>query len=220
MENLAHLPDFYGHRRTEIEKAAVWSDGTPIPWVSYPAVSYLNQLDFSQKQVFEYGCGNSTRYWSRRCRKVISVEHDAEWFRRVASENLPNTEIFEATGRAYVEMIVRHAPHDVIVIDGRWRFDCAVNCIPYLAAGGMVILDNAERYPAATAHLRGQDLIQVDMIGYGPIARFLSCTSFFLTRAFSLSPAKTIQPHFDQGMLDSIEVKPEHAAHNLPGGFG
>ncbi len=220
MDTLAHLPDFYGHHRTVTEQTPVLTDGTPIPWMTYPAVSYLNQLDVSQKQVFEYGCGNSTRYWSQRCRKIVSVEHDADWFARMKGANLAHAEIFHAEGRAYVEMVARDAPHDIIVIDGRWRFDCAVHCTEYLAPGGLVMLDNSERYPAATEFLRKKGLIQVDMIGHGPMTRFISCTSLFLKRDFAFSPAKPLQPHHGPGMHDSIEAKPEHAAHNKAGGYG
>jgi hypothetical protein len=218
-DNLAHLPDFYGHRRTELERAAIWSDGTPIPWMTYPAISYLNQIDFSQKQVFEYGAGNSTLFWARRARRVISVEHDPAWYENVRSQNTPNAEISLASGYAYVEAIKKDAPHDVIVVDGRWRFDCTMNCLGYLAPGGMVILDNSERHPPLTAFLREHDLIQVDMIGHGPQNKYIWCTSIFLTRTFAFPSAKAIQPHHGPGMEDSIEVRPERAASNQPGSF-
>ncbi|MGE4062745.1 MAG: hypothetical protein AB7E79_05205 [Rhodospirillaceae bacterium] len=219
MDNLAHLRDFFRHRRTVEENAPTWADGSPIPWVSYPAVSFLNQLDFSDKRIFEYGAGNSTRYWAARALRVVSVEHDPEWFEKMRAVPLPNTEILFATGRAYVEAVVKDAPHDVIVIDGRWRFDCGMHCLPYLAAGGMVILDNAERYPAITAHLRGHDLIQVDMIGHGPQHSHVTATSLFLTRGFSFAPAQAIQPHHGPGMLESVQVMPKHLELNKPGAF-
>ena len=51
----------------------------PIPWYTYAAIDYLDQLDFSEKRVFEYGSGNSTLYWSQRCKAVVAVEHSEEW---------------------------------------------------------------------------------------------------------------------------------------------
>ncbi|MGE3333100.1 MAG: hypothetical protein AB7I36_05610 [Rhodospirillaceae bacterium] len=219
MNNLAHLSDYFGHRRTVEEKAPIWADGSPVPWISYPAISFLNQLDFSQKRVFEYGAGNSTRYWARRAKRVISVEHDQPWFEQVKAANLANTEIFFASGTEYVELVAKHAPHDVIVIDGRWRYDCAMNCLAFLSSDGMVILDNAERYPVMTEHFRANDLIQIDMIGHGPQHTHVTSTSLFLRRSFAFSPVQNIQPHYGPGMLDSIQVMPKQIEGNKPGSF-
>jgi hypothetical protein len=211
---LAHLPDYYGHRETVTRAAPIWSDGTPVPWMTYPAICYLNQLNFSDKQVFEYGCGASTSYWSQRCRHVLSVENDPIWFARASAQKSNNVEIFLQSGVSYVKQISYKAPHDVIVIDGRWRFDCAMNCLPYLAPAGMVILDNSERSPPLTEFFRKAGFIQIDMIGYGPQNRYIWCTSLFLSRDFNFAPARDIQPAHGPGMIDSIEVRPDFASGN------
>ena len=216
--NLAHLPDFFGHRRTEQEKTPLWSDGTPIPWMTYPAISYLNQLDFSHKQVFEYGCGNSTLYWALRALRVFSVEHDQAWFEKMRTGAPANAEIALASGTDYVRMVEKHAPHDVIVVDGRWRYDCVMHCTPFLKPGGLIILDNSERHPPLTEFLRRNDFIQVDMIGYGPQNRYVWCTSLFLTRTFAFPPLKAAQPHQGPGMADSAEAHPARDI-NRPGAF-
>jgi hypothetical protein len=219
MDKLAHLHDYYGHRRTVEEKSPIWADGTPVPWISYPAISFLNQLDFSKKRIFEYGAGNSTRYWAQRAKRVISVEHDAAWFEQVKAANLPNTELIHATGSAYVGAIAKDGPHDVIVIDGRWRFDCGMNCLAFLSSDGMVLLDNAERYPAITQHFRDNNLIQIDMIGHGPQHSHVTSTSLFLRRFFDFPPAQQIQPHHGPGMIESVQVMPKHLESNKPGSF-
>lgn len=219
METLAHLPDYFQHGRSVELQEPIWADGTPVPWISYPAIAYLNQLDFSRKRIFEYGSGNSTRYWSKRALHTTSVEHDSTWFERTKEANLPGVEVMLASGTEYVTAVAKHAPHDVIVIDGRWRFDCVMNCLAYLATDGMIILDNAERYPVATEFLRQRGLIQIDMIGYGPQHKHVTCTALFLTRAFAFPPAQAIQPHYLPGMLESVQVMPAHLERNKPGSF-
>src|SRR5437868_6561806 len=113
--NLGHLPDFYGHGQTVRENRPIWPDNTPVPWMTYPAISYLNQFDFSKRNVFEYGCGQSTLYWAGRSGRVISVEHDRAWFEKVRSQAPSSAEIFHAENRPYVETVRYKAPHDVIV---------------------------------------------------------------------------------------------------------
>jgi hypothetical protein len=216
MNNLAHLPDYYGHGRTIEAQTPVWADGTAVPWMTYPAICYLNQLDFSQKQVFEYGCGASTHYWARRAKQVYSVEHDAPWFERTQASAPANASVSLATGRDYVRAVIKNAPHDVIVVDGRWRADCVITCFGFLAPGGLLILDNSERYPALTEFLRQKGFIQVDMVGYGPQNKYVWCTSLFLPRDFSIGPAKPAQPYAGPGMIDALEHQPVHAADNKP----
>lgn len=216
MDNLGHLPDYYGHARTITAQTPLWVDGTPVPWMTYPAISYLNQLDFSEKQVFEYGCGASTHYWARRAKKVFSVEHDQPWFERTRAVPLANAQIELAAGKDYVLAVKSDAPHDVIVVDGRWRADCVVTCHGFLAPGGMIILDNSERYPVLTAFLRDKGFIQVDMIGYGPQNKYVWCTSLFLSRDFAIGPIKAEQPHVAAGMIDALAVRPELMAENKP----
>lgn len=53
----------YGQFKTIKNWECVDKDGNPIPWYTYPAIEFLNSLDFSSKNVFEYGTGNSTLWW-------------------------------------------------------------------------------------------------------------------------------------------------------------
>lgn len=149
----------------------------------------------------------------------VSVESDAAWAARIAGLALPNVELIIAADATYVAACNRAAPHDVIVIDGYWRYDCAQVCVQALSPGGMIILDNSERYPAITQYLRGNGLIQVDFVGTGPINRYVWATSIFLTRDVDLQPLRAIQPHYVRGMTDSIEKKPELLTVNQAGSY-
>ena len=47
-----------------------------IAWYTYPLLEFLENLDFSQDSVFEYGSGSSSVYWANKAKYVQSVEHD------------------------------------------------------------------------------------------------------------------------------------------------
>lgn len=68
---------------------AVVSDanGAALPWFSYPAIYFLESVVQKDWSVFEYGSGYSTEFWNRKCRRVISVEHDERWFNRLRERN-------------------------------------------------------------------------------------------------------------------------------------
>ena len=80
--------------RTINEKICIDRDGNPIPWYTYPAIEYLSQFDVTDKDVFEFGCGNSSLFWADRARLVTSIEDNPDWFAKwQKSFNRPNLDI-------------------------------------------------------------------------------------------------------------------------------
>jgi len=55
-----------------------------VPWWSFRAIEYLDQLLPADVAVFDWGSGGSTLFWARRGAHVLALEHDREWARRVA----------------------------------------------------------------------------------------------------------------------------------------
>ncbi len=171
----------YGFLRSASEQRSVDASGAPLPWYTYPAIEYLRQFDFSACSVFEYGTGNSTRYWAARAGRLQAVESDPNWHAELSRE-LPNVHIHHyADPEQYAGCIARDGiEFDVIVIDGRWRRRCALEALGHLRAGGMIILDNGDKYRDAAQVLREAGLLQVDFSGFGPINSYTWTTSMFV----------------------------------------
>lgn len=51
------------------------------PWLTFPAIDLLHQHARTTQRVFEYGGGGSTLFWCDRVAEVMTVEHDAGWFK-------------------------------------------------------------------------------------------------------------------------------------------
>jgi hypothetical protein len=64
------------------------SDG--VPWVTCEARDFIAAILTPSAVVFEYGAGGSTVFYSKRVKKVISVEHDTTWANLVASALVQN----------------------------------------------------------------------------------------------------------------------------------
>ena len=175
-------------------RLAVDARGRPLPMYTYPAIEYLSQLDFHDRQILEFGAGQSTLWWASRTRHVTAVEHDDRWVKRLETAALPNvTCLFAkradvATGRDYLAVLPSRQRYDVIVLDGLHYYECAAAARELLGPGGLVILDNADFYPATCALLRDQDFLQVDMAGFKPCHSDAQVTSFFFDRAFDVKP--------------------------------
>jgi hypothetical protein len=185
----------YGYLRTVAQNVCVDADGHPIPWYTYPALEYIRQLDFRERSVFEYGSGNSTLFWSAIARRVVSVEHEREWFERMHALAPANCQmLFASDADAYVNSIGAAGPFDVIIIDGQSRLRCAPVAVEHLRPGGLIILDNSDWFPRTSEVLRERNLIEVDMAGFGPINDYTSTTSFFFHRQFAALPRSDRQP--------------------------
>ncbi len=193
----------YGLLKSSFRWASVNRCGNPIPWFTYPANEYLDNLDLAGKRIFEYGSGNSTLYFSARTGEMIAAEDDAAWKEKVAGKLLGKaTLIFAPDKQAYAGSIATAGgKFDVIIIDGSHRLECAQAAIPCLKTGGFVILDDSDDYTEVAETLRKADLIQIDFHGFNPINSYTKTTSFFLHSAFrprytgSQAPEHSIAHH-------------------------
>ena len=198
------------------EKLCLDKDGNPIPWYTYPAIEYLSQFDYSNKEIFEYGCGYSSMFWANRAKKVTSIEDNLKWFEKWQHEF--SHEFLEIRwrdeGEIYENAIFEdNKKYDVIVVDGKRRAECAEMAIKGLADGGMIILDDSDRintsqeYVKAVNALKNADLIQVDFYGFCPMNNYTKTTSLFLSRSFNFESLYKVQPINGWGNLWSMGRK-------------
>jgi hypothetical protein len=189
------LSELHGHARTREVKLPVAADGSPLPWYTYPAIEFFNQLRPDGLRIFEYGSGNSSLYWANKGAKVWSVEHDTGWHetmrqRASALQDLLLRETPE-TYAAAIETV--GGEFDIIVIDGAWRNESAAKALPRLKAGGMLILDNSDWYTDVSQFLKSRGFFQIDFSGFGPINDYCWTTSVLL-RATSILAERVNHP--------------------------
>lgn len=145
-----------------------------IPWWTYGAIQTVERhlADLSgAARVFEYGSGASTVWLGNRSKEVHSVEHHAgfaEVMRRVLGQAglSESVELLEVPAEVVVDPVTRsrrngdnHVDYtaysqsithvgglfDLIVVDGRARVACCLAALPYLAPGGLIVFDDAQR---------------------------------------------------------------------------
>lgn len=189
--------------RTIDEKVCLDKDGNPIPWYTYPAIEYLDQFEYSDKEIFEYGCGYSSMFWANRAKKVTSIEDNPQWFAKWQNEfKHERLDIrWRDEGEGYENAVFEDKNlYDVIIVDGKRRAECAKAALHKLAPGGMIILDDSDRintsqeYIDAVRALKQADLIQVDFYGFCPMNNYTKTTSLFLRRDFNFESRYKVQP--------------------------
>jgi hypothetical protein len=197
------LEEKYGHLNSVKERKPVDANKQPIPWYTYPAIEYLSQLYLKDKEVFEFGSGNSSLFWARKAKKVYSVENDFEWYKMVCRSKLPNQEIILAKDESeYINSILNiQKKFYLIIVDGKYRFQCSKVALDCLDTNGFIILDNSERHPKTAKLLKQSGLIPIDFFGLGPINYYCWTTSIYLKRTVEIQTESNIQPVYGIGSL-------------------
>lgn len=146
-----------------------------VPWWTYSAISQIEAYIATLKEapvIFEYGSGASTIWLAKRAQKLISIEHDRNWYWRLKNKlssfshvklilcepevgdhkKYYSTKMKHVSFYSYVTAIQNFdLTYDIIVIDGRAREACLNEAFKYLKPHGIIILDNSDRQRYQTA---------------------------------------------------------------------
>lgn len=173
-----------GHFRSSLATSAYGADGQAIPWYTYPAIDFLAQRDLSACNVLEFGGGQSTIWWSKRARSVLTIEEDEGWVAGLKPRVGPNATVHHVPvdGPDPIAEIGRliaahaHQKFDVVIVDGHLRRLLVALAFEHLAPMGAVILDNAEGYGFYEESSKF-DCRRVDFFGFAPGVVMRHCTS-------------------------------------------
>ncbi|MDA9854508.1 hypothetical protein N9C82_01455 [bacterium] len=165
-----------------LNKRVTGPSGKPAPWYVFAATSQLENMDFNDKSVLEYGSGSSTLWWAGRCKSICSIENSKEWYnlvqKKISTENI-SYHLFEDKV-AYCDSI-DPLQFDVVVIDGRWREEIFKKILsqnsPVIP---FIIIDNAERFPSDIASLKKLGYAEYIYYGFGPINTYEWQTSILV----------------------------------------
>lgn len=131
------------------------------PWLTSDAVAILDSLLRTSDRGVEFGSGRSTTWLAGRLASLVSVEHSRQWA-EIVTRSLddagrmnvslqlvePGEEATEPKAAEYLAAVADLAPAsmDIALVDGLHRSECLVRSIELVRPGGVIVLDNAERY--------------------------------------------------------------------------
>jgi hypothetical protein len=183
----------YGHHLSVKLKSSVNEKNESLPWFTYPAIEFLDQLNLTQADIFEWGSGNSSKYFSKKCKSIISIEHDLNWYEIQKNDLKNNQQLIHVDKSLYDKVISeKNKEYDIIIIDGILRGLCLQSAFNFIKLDGMIIYDNSDRDPQNCLILREKGFTQIDFSGFGPINDYTWTTSIFF-KHFKFKPL-TIQP--------------------------
>ncbi|MDA9171057.1 glycosyltransferase [Alphaproteobacteria bacterium] len=128
------------------------------PWLTPSAIKKLKKLIKNDFVGFEFGSGRSTLWFAKRCASISSIETSLIWKNKILNsakkESLNNINIhlvdqlsedFENYYLAEIQSI-RDESLDFVLVDGKIRDLSTLKSIPKIKPGGMIIIDNFQRY--------------------------------------------------------------------------
>ncbi|MHB8981041.1 O-methyltransferase [Thiobacillus sp.] len=172
------------------EDIPVDARGQPIPWITYPALEFLSQFDYSGCNIFEFGAGNSTLYWAARAKTVTAIETDFEWYKKLKGKKPENVDLLFRDDVDGFTNAVRLSPlqYSMIIIDSiRYRYNATVSAITNIAPGGLIVFDNSDWYPNSCKLLRETGFIQIDFHGFGAVNAYAWTTSIFFKESINFN---------------------------------
>ena len=121
-----------------------------LPWLTKEANDFFVKNLNNDMVVLEFGSGRSTQFFANRVKQVCSREHNKEWFdiitKQIANVVNINYEFYADLCEYADTSSIENNTLDLVVVDGRNRVNCLLNSVPKLKSGGILVLDNAERY--------------------------------------------------------------------------
>jgi len=142
-----------GWTRSFLEGISQDEHGNLLPWMTYPAIEFLQKYLTKKHDVFEFGCGASTIFFAQKVKKVYGVETNQKWL------DLINDKLQSLDLTAQIELMENGIDNknyeifpqkfekkfDIIVIDSLKRFLCAQHAVNFIKDDGIIILDDSQR---------------------------------------------------------------------------
>ena len=146
-------PAYLNHR---VRNAVYRLRHPKAPWLTPEAVAFLDKWLGRGHEGIEWGTGRSTCWFACRVGRLTSVEHDPAWFvrtcRRLEKVSAGRVRVLlrEASAENYAGIAdeFENGALDFVLVDGvsAWRDVCTLAAIPKIREGGLLILDDAQRY--------------------------------------------------------------------------
>jgi len=179
------VPREDGWFRSFREERSIDLNGNPIPWITYPAIAFIERRIRPDMRVFEFGCGSSTLWWAQRVKEVIACEHDSDWYQNVVKKVPDNVTVYhiplEYNGDYCRKVSAIDKKFDIVVVDGRDRINCVKQSLDALTHDGVIIWDNCDReeYQEGYQFLFNNGFRKIEFVGMIPIMSCRSETSIF-----------------------------------------
>jgi hypothetical protein len=130
------------------------------PWLNRYAINIFENILLDTDTMLECGSGRSTQWFSKKVKKLISIESEKDWYaiviKQLESNSCNNVDYrlvdYSYNGsqenNGYLQTIneLDENSLDIALVDGGPRSYCAMHLIPKLKSGGIIAIDDTQFY--------------------------------------------------------------------------
>lgn len=129
-------------------------NGETLPWFTFGCLQWLTNYDLSNKNILEFGSGNSTAWLSKRCNELVSIEANRTWYGKTSEltrHNKKTRVLLREVNEGDLSKVDYYCnaaddmgiDFDIVIVDGILRYECLLKGIILLSKkGGLIIADN------------------------------------------------------------------------------
>jgi len=128
------------------------------PMMSNDEILFIEKNLNDDKTMLEWGSGNSTIYFSKFVKELVSIEHNYEWYLYVKNAikwyNIDNIKLYyvepneKVTIPSVKSQLIDYIEFpktlniifDIVLIDGRARQHCAYSILDYIKENGLLFM--------------------------------------------------------------------------------
>lgn len=138
--------------RSRIKNYFYYRNNPDKPWLTQDSNKFLEQYLTKEDNVLEFGSGGSTLFFAKKCKHIVTFEHDILWYNKIITEikkkDLKNIQLNYFQDESYYKEVnkLNDQFFDVVLVDGIFRAECTKLSLPKIKNGGILIIDNANWY--------------------------------------------------------------------------
>jgi hypothetical protein len=167
-----------------------------MPWLSMPAIDFLEENLKKNMEVIEFGGGGSTFYFAKKTKSVTTIESNEGWIEKLQNAindtDITNVKLEFKPFLVDTPKKLKESPYiatlsdkkyDVILIDGpeindyQARPVCFEWAEKHIKLGGYIVVDDAWRY--AQLHGKNHAKKSLKLKGIGPGRKGLTQTDIY-----------------------------------------
>ncbi len=153
MRKFKHLTLRYVLDRVKLKVYTIFKHNNP--WLTSESIKLIEDYLDKKHVVMEFGSGRSTSWFTSKVSKIISIESDPTWYKKISSElndKILKNELEILLILSKIELLkfidnIEENSLDFVLVDSRYnRNIISLKILDKLKISGMLVVDDISRY--------------------------------------------------------------------------
>ena len=156
-----------------------------LPRLNLQTVEFLKKIITPESLVFETGSGNSTVWFARQAKRIVTLEDNMDWYKRIQGflqkENLQNVRLYfdsDYSKKQFKDILENEdiIEYDIVLHDGPYHAKLRISAMKFIhlfvKARGYLIIDDTHDKWCASGIRKHLDILgwKKSIIPHGPDA--------------------------------------------------